>query len=127
MADAHPPGVHAVTALLQVQDVQRSVEFYGKLGFALRNSFTPSGRTRPSWAWLASGPAHLMLGEAGEPAAAARDAVLLYLYCPAVEPFRSLLLGRGVEAGPVSYPPYAPRGEFRVIDPDGFVLMVSHT
>lgn len=41
--------------------------------------------------------------------------------------FRSRLLEAGVEAGVVQYPFYAPRGEFRVTDPDGWVLMVTHT
>jgi hypothetical protein len=40
--------------------------------------------------------------------------------------FRSMLLETGVEAGPISYPFYAPRGEFRVTDPDGYCLMITH-
>jgi hypothetical protein len=32
-----------------------------------------------------------------------------------------------VDAGPIQSPFWAPRGEFRVIDPDGYVLMISHT
>jgi hypothetical protein len=33
----------------------------------------------------------------------------------------------GIAAGPIRFPFYAPRGEFRIEDPDGHVLMVTHT
>ena len=46
---------------------------------------------------------------------------------PDVAAFRSKLLEAGVDGGPVRHPFYAPRGEFRVTDPDGYALMVSHT
>jgi len=32
-----------------------------------------------------------------------------------------------IDAGPIARPFYAPEGEFRVTDPDGYVLMVTHT
>jgi len=38
-----------------------------------------------------------------------------------------MLVECGVNAGPIQYPFYAPGGEFRVTDPDGYVLMVTHT
>ena len=34
--------------------------------------------------------------------------------------------GKGVKVGPVKYPFYSPRGEFRVDDLDGYTLFVSH-
>jgi hypothetical protein len=49
------------------------------------------------------------------------------VYCDDVPAFRSALLAAGVEAGPISQPFYNPRGEFRVTDPDGYVLMITHT
>jgi len=30
-------------------------------------------------------------------------------------------------AGPIQYPFYSPRGEFRIQDSDGYVIMVTHT
>jgi len=33
----------------------------------------------------------------------------------------------GVRAGDIKYPFFAPRGELRVTDPDGYVLMITHT
>jgi len=54
-------------------------------------------------------------------------AVLFYLYTPDVAGLREALLESGVEAGPLAHPFFSPKGEFRIVDPDGYVLMVSHT
>lgn len=97
--------LHSVVPLVHVHSVPRSIEFYAKLGFAVSNTHTPEGGAEPVWAWLQAGGAHLMI----------------------VEAFRTELLANGVQAGVVEYPFWAPRGEFRVDDPDGYVLMVTHT
>jgi catechol 2,3-dioxygenase-like lactoylglutathione lyase family enzyme len=47
--------------------------------------------------------------------------------CADVAAFRSMLEEAGVNTGPIQHPFYAPRGEFRVTDPDGYVLMITHT
>jgi len=73
------------------------------------------------------GRAHLMLAKASEAVDPAQQAVLFYVYCEDVAAFRSKLIEAGVDAGPVQHPFYAPRGEFRVTDPDGYVLMITHT
>jgi Glyoxalase/Bleomycin resistance protein/Dioxygenase superfamily len=110
-----------------VKSVPQSIAFYKKFGFVEGNTHTPEGAAEPSWAWLKSGGAHLMLSQASEPIDPQQQAILFYLYCDEVTAFRSKLLEAGVEAGSVQYPFYAPRGEFRVTDPDGWVLMVTHT
>lgn len=68
-----------------------------------------------------------MLSQASEPIDPQQQAILFYFYCDDVISFRSKLLEAGVEADVVQYPFYAPRGEFRVTDPDGWALMVTHT
>ena len=110
-----------------VKSVTRSVEFYGKLGFVVGHSHTPDGRAEPVWVSLQSGNAHLMLSEATAPIDPREQAVLFYVYCKDVAAFRNKLLESGVDAGPISHPFYAPGGEFRVTDPDGYTLMVTHT
>ena len=110
-----------------VKSVSRSIEFYGKLGFDVGNTFTPPGRDEPTWAWLKFGGAHLMVTLASEPVEASRQAVIFYLYCDDVPAFRAELHAKGLEVGEIEYPFYSPKGEFRVVDPDGFELMVSHT
>jgi hypothetical protein len=37
------------------------------------------------------------------------------------------LAAAGVTVSPITTPFYAPRGEFRVTDPDGFAIMVTHS
>jgi hypothetical protein len=51
---------------------------------------------------------------------------LFYMYAPDVAAYRAELEGKGVKVGPVKYPFYSPRGEFRVDDPDGYCLMIAH-
>jgi hypothetical protein len=113
--------------MVHVKSVPRSIEFYRKLSFVVVNTFVPPGQSELSWAWLESGDARLMLTRASEPVEPSQQAVLFYLYCEDAPAFRSELLGRGVEAGEIQCPFYSPRGEFRITDPDGFALMVSHT
>lgn len=45
-----------------VESVPRSVQFYRRLGFEVGHSHTPPGEIEPTWAWLASGGARLMVG-----------------------------------------------------------------
>lgn len=117
----------SLVPMAYVRSVRRSIEFYRKLGFEEGNTHTPEGGVEPVWAWLRSGGAHLMLAQATEPVDPAQQAVLFYVYCPDVEAFRSGLIAAGADSGPIQHPFYAPRGEFRVTDPDGYVLMVTHT
>ena len=117
----------SLVPMAYVRSVRHAIEFYRKLGFEQGNTHTPEGRTEPVWAWLQSDQAHLMLSEASEPVAAESQAVLFYIYCADVAAYREQLIQAGVDAGPIQSPFWAPRGEFRVIDPDGYVLMISHT
>jgi catechol 2,3-dioxygenase-like lactoylglutathione lyase family enzyme len=119
--------LNSLVPMMHVRNVRRSVEFYEKLGFRVGNTHTPEGGVEPVWAWLESGGAHLMLAQAGEPVDAEKPAVLFYVYSADVDAFRSMLLKAGVEAGSIHHPFYAPGGEFRVTDPDGYILMVTHT
>jgi predicted enzyme related to lactoylglutathione lyase len=110
-----------------VASVPESIAFYGKLGFEVRNTFVPAGESDPIWALLESGRAHLMLAKADGPFDAGQQAVLFYIYCDDVAATRSAIESAGVAVGEITYPFYCPRGEFRVHDPDGYVLMVAHT
>lgn len=117
----------SLVPMIFVKSVPRSVEFYQKLGFDVGNTFTQPDAEEPTWAWLRSGGAHLMLAKASHPVDASQQAVLFYVYCDDVLAFRAQLQAAGVSVGEVTYPFYSPRGEFRVADPDGFALFVAHT
>ena len=117
----------SLVPLVHVKSVPRSVEFYGKLGFVATNTHTPDGGTEPVWASLDVGDAHLMVSRARDANDPIQQGVLFYLYTPDVDAFRAELVSRGLQAGPVECPFWAPRGEFRLEDPDGYVVMVTHT
>ena len=128
MTGDRPAGmtIKSLVPMAFVRSVPLSIEFYGRLGFEVGNTHTPEGGAEPVWAWLRSGDAHLMLARASHPVDPENQAVLFYLYSPDVAAFRTKLIEAGVEAGPIQTPFYAPRGEFRVTDPDGYALMISH-
>jgi len=112
--------------MVSVADVERSIAFYGHLGFEVGNTFAAEGETKPTWAWLQSGEARLMLAAANKPLAG-KYTVLFYVYTEDVLVARTTLIDAGLTPGGITRPFYAPRGEFELIDPDGYVIMVTHT
>jgi catechol 2,3-dioxygenase-like lactoylglutathione lyase family enzyme len=113
--------------MAHVESVPTSITFYSRLGFEVQDTFTPSEQKEPSWAYLTSDRAQLMVTSADEPLIPGQRAVLFYVYCDDVPALREHLIAEGIEAGPIQRPFYAPRGEFRIHDPDGYVIMVTHT
>jgi len=112
--------------MASVADVERSIAFYEHLGFHVGNTFASEGETKPSWAWLQSGEARLMLAAANGPVAG-KHSVLFYIYTEYVLAARTSLIEAGLNPGTITRPFYAPRGEFELIDPDGYVIMITHT
>src|SRR5512146_1349745 len=129
MADSAPasPGSVPLAGLVPlafVADVKRSIGFYEQLGFKVQNTVQePDG---PRWAWLQNGKAHLMVARSARPMNPEAQDVLFYMYAPDVVAYRAELEARGITVGPLQYPFYSPRGEFRVDDPDGYGLFVAH-
>lgn len=119
--------VRSLVPFLHVRDVAASLEFYGKLGFAVDNTFTPDGASGPVWAWLLCDDAHLMIAQASAPVVAEEQAVMFYLYVEDVDAKHAELREAGVAPWDITYAFYAPRGEFRVVDPDGYSLFITHT
>lgn len=112
---------------VHVASVPRSVEFYRRLGFQVKNELVPDGAAEPVWAYLESGSAHLMVAKADVPVVADQQAVMFYMYVPDVHAMHAAVRDRGIAAGPMAYPFYCPKGEFRVDDPDGYCVMITHT
>jgi catechol 2,3-dioxygenase-like lactoylglutathione lyase family enzyme len=118
--------------MIHVADVERSAAFYRLLGFDVGNRVPAEGPMH--WAWLHApnapdwkrGP-NLMLTRTGRPIDAGAQDVLFYLYAAELPALRDQLLAAGITAGAISYPEYLPRGEFRVQDPDGYVLMIAQS
>jgi hypothetical protein len=51
--------------------------------------------------------------------------ILFWFYATDVVEYRTNLKGRGVDVGPMTFPEYLPKGEFRMTDPDGYCLAVG--
>ncbi len=112
--------------MASVADVERSIAFYAHLGFAVGNTFTPQNATKPSWAWLHSGDAQFMVSTASKPVPE-QHSVLFYVYTDDVAAAHESLAAAGLNPGEIKTPFYSPRGEFKLADPDGYILMITHT
>ena len=112
--------------MASVAEVERSIAFYAHLGFEVGNTFAPQGATNLSWAWLQSGDAQLMVSRAAK-AVADQHTVLFYIYTDDVAAAHESLAAAGLNPGEIKTPFYSPRGEFQLVDPDGYILMVTHT
>lgn len=121
------PVIRTLVPFVHVADVGRAAAFYAQLGFAVLNTHhDPDCGPDPVWVWLQTpGGAELMLALADGPIDHGVQAVLFYLYCDDVVAMREALRDAGVAVGNLVYPFYRPKGEFRVTDPDGYVIMVT--
>lgn len=108
-----------------VADVERSIKFYSNLGFRVKNTVVPDGQRAPVWAWLQSEKADLMVGLASGPVDSGQQAILFYLYYDDIKQTHAAVTALGYAAGGIKYPFYMPGGEFRLEDPDGYVLMLA--
>jgi len=119
--------IRSLIPMVFVRSVRHSIGFYKLLGFRVEAEFTKDGATETTWASLVSDGAEIMLARASDPVVASQQAILFYVYCDDVVEQRKQLVDAGVTVSEITYPFYAPRGEFRIEDPDGYVLMVTHT
>jgi hypothetical protein len=116
--------VTGLIPMAHVADVRRSIDFYKLLGLELRGSLKASdGDLR--WAHVACEQAHLMLARASGPIVASQQAVLFYLYSLDLVALREHLIAAGVTVSAITYPEYMPKGEVRLEDLDGYVLLIG--
>jgi predicted enzyme related to lactoylglutathione lyase len=114
-------------ALAYVADVRASMAFYEQIGFEVGNTHADPQDGEIVWAALERGNAALMLGKAGDPVVPEQQAVLFYLYYDDIAATHAALAEKGLPVGEMNYPFYCPKGEFRLRDPDGYCLMLTHT
>ena len=120
------PCTTGLIPMAHVQDVQRSADFYRLLGMEVRDSLRNSFGVL-QWIDLVCERAQLMLTRTSAPVVAGQQAVLFYLYSPNLPALREHLLANGVSVSSITYPGYMPKGEVRVEDPDGYVLLIGQT
>jgi catechol 2,3-dioxygenase-like lactoylglutathione lyase family enzyme len=115
----------SVVALLKVADVDRSIGFYGKLGFEVGNEPLKNDQGIKTFVWMHRGStAQIMLTRASEPLDPGPRHMMFYLYSTDMPAYREQLIARGVTVGKVTHPFWMPDGEFQVDDPDGWVWIV---
>jgi arsenate reductase (thioredoxin) len=121
---AEPPAqrVNRLVPFINVADVERSVAFYHHLGFTPTSVY--KHRDLLAWAALESDGAELMF-QRSDAIEAERQGILFYLYSDDLAALRDQLLAAGIEAGEIEDGSPGPRQEMRVVDPDGYVLMVA--
>ncbi len=124
MASTTRLSLRSLVPLAHVADVSKSMQFYERLGFEVKNTVQNEGHLQ--WAWLQNGGADLMLARSARPMNPGAQDVLFYMYAPDVARYREELEAKGLKVGQIKYPFYSPRGEFRIDDPDGYTLFVSH-
>lgn len=116
----------ALVPFAHVVDVSRSVAFYETLGFSVGGKLVGQDGTL-DWVILEHEGAQLMVGRASAPVVAEEQAVLFYVYYQDVVAAHAALMDAGIDVGPILFPQHSPRGEFRVVDPDGYAVQVTHT
>ena len=134
--------VTGIVPYIHVADVQRSIEFYARLGMECESRFGPEGR--PYWARMKSPGGMLMLGLADGAVDPRVQATMFYLYTPDLVGLREYLVASGLRDGgsyagdtgidefpasgvvfDIRHPDYLPKGEMRVHDPDGYVVLIA--
>ena len=124
--------VTGLVPMIPVLNVERSVEFYQFLGFAVGNRVPREGPM--NWAWLFApnapdwrrGP-NLMLSRSEGAIHPAMRGVLFYFYATDLVALRGELASAGRSPGPINYPDYLPNGELAIQDPDGYCLMLAQS
>jgi len=131
--DAESAPVSGLVPMIHVSDVERSAAFYRRLGFEIGNA-VPRGDGPKQWVWLYApavadwkrGP-NLMLARSSRPIQASAQDVLFYLYASDLTGLRAELLDAGLAPGKINYPEHLPAGELRLVDPDGYCLMIAQS
>lgn len=123
------PVTRSFVPMIHVASLPRAIAFYAVLDFHASEVHQEACLGEdPVWAWMESpGGAEFMLVKADASIDDTVQGVLFYIYCDDVAAMRDRVLTAGVDASEITYPFYRPKGEFRVSDPDGYVLMVTHS
>ncbi|MFI4854686.1 MAG: TIGR03067 domain-containing protein [Phycisphaerales bacterium JB065] len=133
--------VNRLVPYVHVADVEASLAFYARLGFVSVNAMKDS-HGKMFWVLARSGDAEIMLVQASGPIDAEQQAVLFYMYSPDLSTLRATLIEHGLrDAGvyrgvrspedttqmvhKIAHPDHMKCGEMRVIDPDGYVILVG--
>ncbi len=133
--------IHRLVPYVHVADVEASLAFYTTLGFTPVNVMKDVDG-KMFWVLARSAAAEIMLAQASGPIDAEQQAVLFYMYSPDLSTLRVALLESGLrdagiyrgERSPdhttrmvhaIAHPAHMKNGELRVVDPDGYVILIG--
>src|SRR5215216_6350523 len=121
--------LRSLVPVLDVQDVDASIEFYcGALGFTLQDKVEWGGKTE--WALLRCEQVQLMLcaghDTESEDALTHNTDGMFFLYHDNLESLRNYLGSHGYTNVAEQFVPSVGKRDFYVKDPDGYVLWFSH-
>jgi catechol 2,3-dioxygenase-like lactoylglutathione lyase family enzyme len=111
------------TPMLHVAEIEKSIEFYERLGF---QTIDTDGCQPIAWARLHCEGGAVMFLRAEEPMHTVEHSVMLYMYCADLEALRNQLVDAGVKVTPIRRPEYMPSGEVTLADPDGYPICIAH-
>ncbi len=117
--------VDALVPFVEVADVEASIGFYARLGFAVAAEYRPEGPR--TWARLRCGAAELMVAQAEDPPDPGAQRFLLALRTPDLDGLREHLRAHGHHPSGIADGSPGPRRELRIDDPDGYCLMIAET
>jgi len=117
-----PQRVSRLIPFVHVTDVERSIAWYGHLGFVVTEVFTPAGRL--NWANLSTEDAELMLQPAHSPVTDP-GAIVIWLYSHELAALRDQLVAAGISAGAIVDETPGLSQQMELTDPDGYTVMVA--
>jgi catechol 2,3-dioxygenase-like lactoylglutathione lyase family enzyme len=116
------PAVRSMVAATYVRDIEASRGFYELLGFRQHRTGTAA---TAAWVTLHHDPHVLLLASTRPPLAIPRLPLLFYFFFDDLDAVVEVLGSAGVEVTRVGYPPHAPGGEARLVDPDGNTVLLG--
>ena len=133
--------INRLVPYVHVADVEASLAFYTMLGFTPVKAMKDDDG-KMFWVLARSAAAEIMLAQSSGPIDAEQQAVLFYMYGPDLSALRANLIERGLrDAGTysgarsqddttrmvheIAHPHHMKSGEMRIIDPDGYVILVG--
>jgi hypothetical protein len=111
------------TPLLHAAEIERSIDFYERLGFA---TIATDGCQPIGWARLHCEGGALMFLRTEEPLGPPAHPFMLYMYTPDLAGLRAQLAAGGLEVPQIKFPDYMPSGELSLKDPDGNTVLIGH-
>lgn len=108
---------------VHVVDVGRSIAFYRRLGFELRDTYERADRL--DWASMQAGAGRLMLARADAAIDRGNQALLFYLYARDLGALREHLVAQRLPVGEIVDGTPGPRREMGLRDPNGYCLMIA--